>query len=161
VFRFELDDFCVSYISPVSQQPWHPPRIKAFRVSRPVELPHLSRLPLRSLVFTVHPSFTTENRMASTFFSLSTLVTASALLTLVQGSPVPQVTDPRNGQSCKALFNSVQGDTCKSIGGAYGLYDYNIQQANTFLNCNDICTSIILTFRVEINAEWKIQGLVP
>ncbi|PVF94642.1 hypothetical protein CPB86DRAFT_634132 [Serendipita vermifera] len=76
--------------------------------------------------------------MTFTLFTLSTLVTSSALFTIVRGSPVPQL--EIGPVLCKTMIQSHQGDTCRSIGGAFGIYDYSIQQGNTFLNCNDIWT---------------------
>jgi hypothetical protein len=78
--------------------------------------------------------------MSLRLFSLSMLIN-SALFTLVQGSPVPQPVGHMSvPQSlCKTTIQSRQGDTCRSIGGAHGMYDFMIQQANTFRDCSDIC----------------------
>lgn len=78
--------------------------------------------------------------MAFTLVSLSTLISTSALLNFAQASPLPAL-EPRSTPAsipCKATYWSVPGDTCKSIGLGWGLYDYQIHEANTFLNCEDI-----------------------
>jgi hypothetical protein len=56
------------------------------------------------------------------------------------GTPIcipypPTTTAP----SCKSTYWSVLGDTCQSIASQFGYYDYQISDANSFLDCNDIC----------------------
>jgi len=43
--------------------------------------------------------------------------------------------------ACASTINSASGDTCATIAAAHGLTAADIQNANTFLNCNDIWTN--------------------
>ncbi|KAG8803258.1 hypothetical protein FRC17_006221 [Serendipita sp. 399] len=43
---------------------------------------------------------------------------------------------------CQQTYTSVEKDTCDSIGTHFGVSGNDIYQANTFLNCNDICRSL-------------------
>jgi hypothetical protein len=38
----------------------------------------------------------------------------------------------------QATQYSIQGDNCRTIGDLWGLYDYQIYNANNFVNCNDL-----------------------
>jgi LysM domain len=42
--------------------------------------------------------------------------------------------------TCIAAYTSVDGDTCDSIATQYGITGTQIYDANTFLDCSDICT---------------------
>ncbi|KAG8811703.1 hypothetical protein FRC17_002352, partial [Serendipita sp. 399] len=88
--------------------------------------------------------------MALTLASLLILTTAVKAIPMPQDDPNafsssgdPQATAPTPTTtaitiSCKAQYISQKDDTCRSIGLPWGLYDYQILEANSFLNCDDI-----------------------
>ncbi|KAG8861818.1 hypothetical protein FRB91_000062 [Serendipita sp. 411] len=72
-----------------------------------------------------------------------TLLSLAVLATTVMAVPRPQLSPAASTSSasiirCKAQIISQQDDTCRSIGLPWGLYDYQIFEANSFLNCEDI-----------------------
>ncbi|KAG8812610.1 hypothetical protein FRC19_003024 [Serendipita sp. 401] len=79
-----------------------------------------------------------------------TLVSLAVLATTAMAAPMPQLISalpqiisalsptPTTSIRCKAQIISQKDDTCRSIGLPWGLNDYQILEANSFLNCEDI-----------------------
>jgi hypothetical protein len=68
--------------------------------------------------------------------SLTTIISTAAVLTNVLASPTPELVR----RACSTTYTSVAGDNCNSIGAKFGLAGWHISNANSFLNCDDICT---------------------